>query len=58
MANKVVVQHVLGAGGKMLVDQACHKSVHHAAVLFGVDPVYLPASVNRATVSTARWPGA
>ncbi|GAB5414132.1 MAG: aminotransferase class I/II-fold pyridoxal phosphate-dependent enzyme [Congregibacter sp.] len=47
MANKVVVQHVLGGGGKMLVDQACHKSIHHAAILFGVDPVYLPASVNR-----------
>ncbi len=46
MANKVIVQHVLGEGGKMLVDQACHKSVHHAAILFGVNPVYLPASVN------------
>jgi arginine/lysine/ornithine decarboxylase len=45
-ANKVIVQHVLGNGGKMIVDQACHKSVHHAAVLFGIDPVYLPASVN------------
>lgn len=45
-ANKVIVQHLLGNGGKMLVDQACHKSVHHAAVLFNVDPVYLPASVN------------
>ena len=47
MANKVIVQHVLGNGGKMLVDRACHKSVHHAAVLFGVEPVYLPATVNR-----------
>ncbi len=46
MANKVVVQHVLGDGGQMLVDQACHKSVHHAAILFGVEPIYLPASVN------------
>ncbi|MFK8043490.1 aminotransferase class I/II-fold pyridoxal phosphate-dependent enzyme [Congregibacter sp.] len=46
MANKVIVQHVLGSGGKMLVDQACHKSVHHAAIMSGVDPVYLPASVN------------
>lgn len=45
-ANKVIVQHVLGNGGKMIVDQACHKSIHYAAVLFGVDPVYLPASVN------------
>lgn len=46
MANKVIVQHVLGNAGKMLVDQACHKSVHHAAIMSGVDPVYLPASVN------------
>jgi arginine decarboxylase len=46
MANKVIVQHVLGDGGKMLVDQACHKSIHHAAILSGADPVYLPASVN------------
>jgi arginine decarboxylase len=35
MANKVIVQHVLGNSGKMLVDQACHKSVHHAAILSG-----------------------
>lgn len=48
MANKVIVQHVLGSAGKMLVDQACHKSVHHAAIMSGVDPVYLPASVNSA----------
>ncbi|EED33149.1 arginine/lysine/ornithine decarboxylase [gamma proteobacterium NOR5-3] len=46
MANKVIVQHVLGNSGKMLVDQACHKSVHHAAIMSGADPVYLPASVN------------
>ncbi|WP_414982162.1 aminotransferase class I/II-fold pyridoxal phosphate-dependent enzyme [Congregibacter sp.] len=46
MANKVIVQHVLGDRGKMLVDQACHKSVHHAAIMSGVDPIYLPASVN------------
>ncbi|WOJ94326.1 aminotransferase class I/II-fold pyridoxal phosphate-dependent enzyme [Congregibacter variabilis] len=45
-ANKVIVQHVLGSSGKMLVDQACHKSVHHAAIMSGVDPIYLPASVN------------
>ncbi|MEO0436874.1 MAG: aminotransferase class V-fold PLP-dependent enzyme [Pseudomonadota bacterium] len=45
-ANKVVIQHLLGDGGTMLVDQACHKSIHHAAVLCGVRPVYLPASVN------------
>jgi arginine decarboxylase len=47
MANKVIVQHLLGNGGKMLVDQGCHKSIHHAALLFGANPVYLPAAVNR-----------
>ncbi|WP_241505756.1 aminotransferase class I/II-fold pyridoxal phosphate-dependent enzyme [Parahaliea mediterranea] len=45
-ANKVIVQHLLGAGGKVILDQACHKSVHHAVILFGAEPVYLPASVN------------
>ncbi len=44
-ANKVIVQHLLGAGGKVILDQACHKSVHHAVILFGALPVYLPASV-------------
>ncbi len=31
-ANKVIIQHLLGAGGKMILDQACHKSIHHAAI--------------------------
>jgi arginine/lysine/ornithine decarboxylase len=44
-ANKVIIQHLLGAGGKMIVDQACHKSIHHAVILFGVEPVYLQASL-------------
>lgn len=44
-ANKVIIQHLLGAGGKMIVDQACHKSIHHAAILSGVTPVYLEASL-------------
>jgi arginine/lysine/ornithine decarboxylase len=44
-ANKVIIQHLLGAGGKMIVDQACHKSIHHAIILFGVEPVYLQASL-------------
>ncbi len=44
-ANKVIIQHLLGAGGKMIVDQACHKSIHHAAILFGVEPIYLQASL-------------
>ncbi len=44
-ANKVIIQHLLGAGGKMIVDQACHKSIHHAVILSGVEPVYLHASL-------------
>ncbi|MEP0202725.1 MAG: ornithine decarboxylase [Halioglobus sp.] len=44
-ANKVIIQHLLGAGGKMILDQACHKSIHHAVILFGVEPVYLEASL-------------
>lgn len=44
-ANKVIIQHLLGDGGKMIVDQACHKSIHHAVVLFGVQPIYLEASL-------------
>lgn len=47
-ANKVIVQHLLGDGGKMILDQACHKSIHHAVILFGVEPVYLEASVKTA----------
>ena len=27
-ANKVIMQQLLGAGGKVILDQACHKSVH------------------------------
>jgi len=45
-ANKVILQQLVGAGGKVILDQACHKSVHHAVVLFGVEPVYLAASMN------------
>ncbi len=44
-ANKVIIQHLLGSGGKMIVDQACHKSIHHAIILYGVEPVYLEASL-------------
>lgn len=45
-ANKVILQQLVGNGGKVIVDQACHKSIHHAVVLFGAQPVYLAASVN------------
>ncbi|MDP5210176.1 aminotransferase class I/II-fold pyridoxal phosphate-dependent enzyme [Microbulbifer sp. 2205BS26-8] len=40
-ANKVVIQQILGGGGKIIVDQACHKSVHHAIVMNRCEPVYL-----------------
>ena len=46
MANKVVIQHVLRGGGQVLVDQGCHKSIHHSMVLFNADPIYLPATAN------------
>ncbi len=45
-ANKVIMQSQLGSGGKVILDQACHKSVHHAVIMCGADPVYLRASVN------------
>ena len=41
----MIIQHLLGSGGKMIVDQACHKSIHHAVILYGVEPVYLEASL-------------
>ena len=45
-ANKVIMQQLLGAGGKVIIDQACHKSVHHAVVMCGAQPVYLAAARN------------
>lgn len=45
-ANKVIFQYLLGAGGKVILDQACHKSMHHAVVLYGAEPIYLAASMH------------
>lgn len=45
-ANKVVIQQILGGGGKIIVDQACHKSVHHAIVLNRCEPVYLKSTLH------------
>ncbi|WP_237055035.1 aminotransferase class I/II-fold pyridoxal phosphate-dependent enzyme [Microbulbifer sediminum] len=45
-ANKVVIQQVLGGGGKIIVDQACHKSVHHAIVMNRCEPVYLKSTLH------------
>jgi arginine/lysine/ornithine decarboxylase len=44
-ANKVIVQHLLGGGGKILLDRGSHKSMHHAVILFGLEPVYLNSSI-------------
>ena len=44
-ANKVIVQHLLGGGGKILLDRGSHKSMHHAVILFGIEPVYLASSL-------------
>lgn len=44
-ANKVIVQHLLGGGGKILLDRGSHKSMHHAVILFGIEPVYLQSSL-------------
>ncbi|WGL17579.1 aminotransferase class I/II-fold pyridoxal phosphate-dependent enzyme [Microbulbifer bruguierae] len=45
-ANKVVIQQILGGGGKLIVDQACHKSVHHAILMNRVEPVYLKSTLH------------
>ena len=45
-ANKVVIQQILGGGGKIIVDQACHKSVHHAVVMNRCEPVYLKSTLH------------
>ena len=45
-ANKVVIQQILGGGGKIIVDQACHKSVHHAIVMNRCEPVYLKSTLH------------
>ncbi|WP_250458843.1 aminotransferase class I/II-fold pyridoxal phosphate-dependent enzyme [Microbulbifer litoralis] len=46
-SNKIVLQHLLRNGDRVIVDRNCHKSVHHAAVMTGALPVYLESSVNR-----------
>ncbi|MCR8923412.1 aminotransferase class V-fold PLP-dependent enzyme [Dasania sp. GY-MA-18] len=44
-ANKVVVQQLLGGGGKILLDRGSHKSMHHAVIMFGIEPIYLNPSL-------------
>lgn len=45
-ANKVVIQQILGGGGKIIVDQACHKSVHHAVIMNRCEPIYLKSTLH------------
>ncbi|HEY8569508.1 aminotransferase class I/II-fold pyridoxal phosphate-dependent enzyme [Microbulbifer sp.] len=46
-SNKIVLQHLLRAGDRVIVDRNCHKSVHHAMIMSGALPVYLESSVNQ-----------
>ncbi|SHI79493.1 lysine decarboxylase [Malonomonas rubra DSM 5091] len=40
-SNKVILQTLLRAGNKVIVDRNCHKSVHYGIVQSGAEPVYL-----------------
>ncbi len=46
-SNKIVLQHLLRQGDRVVVDRNCHKSVHHAMIMSGALPVYLESSVNQ-----------
>ncbi|AOS98208.1 Arginine decarboxylase [Microbulbifer aggregans] len=46
-SNKIVLQHLLRSGDRVIVDRNCHKSVHHAMIMSGALPVYLESSVNQ-----------
>lgn len=45
-ANKAMLMTLLRPGETVLLDRNCHKSVHHAVVMAGAIPRYLPASFN------------
>ncbi len=45
-ANKAMLMTLLRPGECVLLDRNCHKSVHHAVVMSGAIPVYLPACFN------------
>ena len=47
-SNKAMLQTLLRPGEVVLVDRNCHKSVHHAVVMSGAVPRYLPARWNAA----------
>lgn len=46
-SNKIVLQHLLRHGDRVIVDRNCHKSVHHAMIMAGALPVYLESAVNQ-----------
>ncbi len=45
-ANKAMLMTLLRPGETVLMDRNCHKSVHHAVVMSGAIPQYLPARFN------------
>ncbi len=45
-SNKAMLQTLLRPEETVLVDRNCHKSVHHAIVMSGAVPRYLPARYN------------
>ena len=45
-SNKAMLMTLLKPGETVLVDRNCHKSVHHAIVMAGAVPRYLPARWN------------
>jgi arginine/lysine/ornithine decarboxylase len=45
-ANKAMLMTLLRPGETVLLDRNCHKSVHHALVMAGAIPRYLPARFN------------
>lgn len=46
-ANRILIQGVLRPGDKVIVERACHKSVHHGLILTGVKPIYLKNRINK-----------
>ena len=45
-SNKAMLMTLLRPGEVVLLDRNCHKSVHHAVVMSGAVPHYLPAHYN------------
>lgn len=45
-SNKAMLMTLLRPGETVLLDRNCHKSVHHAVVMAGAIPNYLPARFN------------